>query len=86
MGYQLIAYFPPAVAHTAVSLFSHSHAQDPQWSPRAQPTDSEEAGERISSRRARRRAAPLKGVSATTNFLFCFFTEHPVLSSYRWPD
>ena len=89
MGYQLIAYFPPAVAHTAVSFFSHSHAQDPQWSPRA---DIERSGGQGRCRwgahlvGARRRAAPLKGVSATTNFLFCFFNEHPVLSSYRWPD
>ena len=67
MGYQLIAYFPPAVAHTAVSFFSHSldsHAQeDPQEPPLerqlGRPRRQRESG---ACRGARRRAAPLKGV------------------------
>ena len=65
MGYQLIAYFPPAVAHTAVSFFSHSldsHAQeDPQEPPlERQPTGDRESGACRSEEA--RRAAPLKGV------------------------
>ena len=93
MGYQLIAYFPPAVhgrTHTAVSFFltltrtGSTGAPEPrQWRGWTELRGRICVG----PVGARRRAAPLKGVlSATTNFLFCFFNEHPVLSSYRWPD